>query len=299
MVASGSTTGSHHGWKETTVRGPGVSMRGERLKRTCLAWYDGRVRAMTGTRHDRSARFASTRWSVVLLCADDQEGTVQHQAALEEFCQIYWSPVHAFLLRRGHAPADAQDLAQSFFASLLERRSYAAADPAKGRFRTFLVTALKHFLADQHDRQQAAKRGGGFQFLALTPALVDAEPAAFTDAAAGKSSVEQLERFFDQQWAATLVERALSLLGEELVQEGRGKLFAALLPVLRPGSLPPPGQEELAASLQMPLATLRTHLHRLRRRYRSIVRAEVARTVAHSDDVEGELRHLIDILVER
>lgn len=257
------------------------------------------MKLTTGTGRERSVRFASTRWSVVLFCDADQQEALQGQGALEEFCQIYWAPVYAFLLRRGHAPADAQDLTQGFFTHLLHRPSFAGVDPAKGKFRTFLLTALQNFLADHHDRQRTVKRGGEFRLLALNGALLQTETDAFTDLSAGTPAADSLDRIFDQQWAVALAKRALSLLGEELAEEGKGKLFAALQPMLGLGEQLSARQEEVAQSLRMPLATLRTHLHRLRLRFRSILRAEVACTVARPEDVEGEMHHLFQILLDR
>ena len=253
------------------------------------------VTPSTGTRRERDVRFDSTRWSVVRLCAADLASSAQERQALGEFCQIYWPPVHAFLRRRGYPAADAQDLTQGFFAHLLTHRGYAAADPARGKFRTFLLVTLRNFLSDHHAREQAGKRGGAVQFLPLTDALEREEPAAFADQAADLRH----ERLFDQQWATALVGRALSILEEELAEEGKGKLFAALQPVLGLSSLPAPRQEQLAADLRMPVATLRTHLHRLRLRFRNVLREEVARTVATPQEVEEELRHLFQILVAR
>ncbi len=245
-------------------------------------------------RRTRNLRFDSTRWSVVRLCAADPARSAQERQALGEFCQIYWPPIHAFLLRRGYQPADAQDLTQSFFAHLLKHQAYAAADPAKGKFRTFLLVALRNFLADHHARERADKRGGAVQSVPLTTSLLREEPA-FVDQAADR----QHACWFDQQWAAALVERALSMLGAELAEEGKQRLFVALQPALGLSHLPAPRQEKLAADLQMPVATLRTHLHRLRLRFRSLLREEVARTVATSNEVEQELRHLFQILVAR
>lgn len=257
------------------------------------------VKLTVGTRRERSVRFASTRWSVVLLCAADQEEAAQGRGALGEFCRIYWAPVYASLLRRGYLPADAQDLTQGFFAHLLQRTSFAGVDPAKGKFRTFLLTALQNFLADHHDRQRTLKRGGEFRLLALSGTLVQNEPDAFIDPAGDAAAADSLDRVFDQQWAVALVKRALALLGEELAEEGKGKLFAALQPMLGLGEQPQSKQEEVAQSLRLPLATLRTHLHRLRLRFRSILRAEVACTVAQPEDVEAELHHLFQILLDR
>ena len=249
----------------------------------------------TDTRRERNVHFDSTRWSVVRLCAADPANSAQERRALDEFCQIYWPPIHAFLRRRGYPAVDAQDLTQSFFAHLLKHQAYAAADPARGKFRTFLLVSLQNFLADHHARERADKRGGAVQFLPLTTRLISEEPAAFVDQAADR----QHECWFDQQWAAALVERALSMLGAELAEEGKQTLFVALQPVLGLSRLPAPRQEKLAADLRMPVATLRTHLHRLRLRFRSLLREEVTRTVATPNEVEEELRHLFQILVAR
>ena len=234
----------------------------------------------------------------MLYCAGSRQDADGAERALEELCRIYWPPVYAFLRRGGHSPGDAQDLTQSFFAHLLQNQGYTSADPAKGKFRSFLLAALKNFLADHHAKAQTLKRGGGREFLPLTEELMQAESAAFVDASAAALPPDQRDELFDEHWAAALVQSALESLKAQAGEEGKAEIFAALYPLLGGWSATPtPHQAEVAARLGLPINTLRTHLHRLRARYRAALRAEVAQTVASPDEVEGELRHLFAVLV--
>ena len=214
-----------------------------------------------------------------------------------ELYQAYWPPLYSFVRRRGHGPADAQDLVQGFFVHLLEREAFARADPEKGKFRSFLLGALQRFLADAHDRARALKRGGGRPFVSWEEGRAEAEAqalAGWTHAAGNGGNEDQL---FEQRWAAALVVGALARLRAEPAgtDDGPAALFEALLPFVT-GRPPLPDQAELAARFHLPPATLRSHVHRLRQRFRQALRDEVARTVSTRAQVDEELQHLRRVL---
>lgn len=250
------------------------------------------MRAVPGTLQAGGAAFASTHWSLVQRCGEDGSRDVpgRSRTALEALCRAYWPPLYAFVRRRGHAAAEAQDLVQGFFAHLLASRAYERADPARGKFRTFLLGALKNFLANAHDHDRALKRGGDRSFVPLEENFVEAEAAVLaTEDGAGPGGPDDV---FEQRWAAALLTHAWATLRAEADAGGRGELLDALRPYVAGGTAPPPPQEEMAALLGMPHATFRTHVRRLRERFRQALRAEVARTLPAGGDVDEELRHL-------
>lgn len=208
------------------------------------------------------------------------------RAAMAELCQVYWPPLYSFLRRRGHSREKAEDLTQDFFVRLLERRSIRAADPARGRFRSFLLTALRRYVINEHERATAAKRGGPQPPLALD--FDDAERAYLL----GIRSDDTPERAFDRQWATLLIDRALNALRGEYENSGRTQLANALLPYLT--DLPP--YAEVGGRLGMKEGAVRTALHRLRRRFHAILRRQVADTVRKPEDVNEEMRELIRIV---
>lgn len=248
------------------------------------------MKAVPGTLQRGGAVFAPTRWSVVTL-ATRPSGLPEAQEALTEFCQGYWPPLYAFLRRRGYSPSDAQDLTQGFFAHLLAQNTLARADRARGRLRTFLLGALEHFLGDVADRLQALKRGGGRQFVPLHEHLAQAEALASVPGDVDATS------HYDRIWAASLVHRAHRRLRESFIEENKLPLFSALEPLVFGGSKPPEEQAEIAERLDMPLSTLRTSLHRLRRRYREVLRVEVADTLSDPTEVDDEMRYLYQVLL--
>ena len=215
-------------------------------------------------------------------------------AAIATLCRQYWPPLYAFARRRGHRFPDAQDLTQEFFGYLLEHRLYERADPAKGKFRSFLIAVFKRFLADAGKRETSQKRGGGREFVLLRSELDHVEAQCVYELAEDAAPDE--EHFFDQQWAETLVRNALASLDEAYAHEGKAELFKNLQPFLTGGEHLPT-QEELADRLRMPAATLRSHVTRLRARYRDTLRVEVARTVAREKDIDEELHYLCRILI--
>lgn len=231
--------------------------------------------------------FPETRWSLVLR--GGRSDTPQARNALEELCLAYWPPIYAFVRRAGHRPHDAEDLTQAFFARLLEKNWLAAADRSRGRFRSFLLTALKHFLANEWDRAQAEKRGGGAVFLTMDTALAE---SCLAGEAEGALTPEKL---FDRRWALTLLEQVLQRLRDEYRGEGKQDLFAELKPTLTEASREVP-YARLADRLQMSEGAVKVAVHRLRRRYRELIRALIAETVSRPEDVEDELRNLFAAL---
>jgi RNA polymerase sigma factor (sigma-70 family) len=233
----------------------------------------------------RESLFASTRWTVVREAADSQTSSRRALRALSELCQIYWRPVYLFLRRQGIAQHDAEDLTQGFFADLIENRAHARADPMKGRFRSFLLGTLKHFLAHARDRDRAQKRGGR---------LVRLDEAALSEAEthAVRSRNWSADGIFEREWAASLVRQALDRLAQEYELAGKGAVFEALKFHLGANATAPVPYQEMAKRLGRPAATLRVDVARLRARYRAILREEVSGTVIDPRDVDEELRHL-------
>jgi RNA polymerase sigma-70 factor (ECF subfamily) len=229
--------------------------------------------------------FHSTRWSLVLAAGAPDESRARE--ALEELCRAYWYPLYAFVRYRGHSPEEAEDLTQSFFTRIIEKRGLATADPEKGRFRSYLLGAMKNFLANEWHRARALKRGGGRTLLewdALAPeARFSLEPAQPSDPDAG----------FDRQWARETIDRALSKLREELDTRGKGEQFDALSGCLTGEE---PNRKETAARLGMTENAVKVAVHRLRHRYREILRAGVAETLSDPADVDAEMRHLVEAL---
>ncbi len=257
------------------------------------------MKLIPGTLQEGGARFSSTHWSLVVEAADVQSQVAE--GALADLCRRYWPPIYTFVRRRGHRACEAQDLTQAFFVHVLEKRLYARADPARGRFRTFLLAALKHFLADAQAREQALKRGGGCEFLPLSEELLAAESASFIapEMPLAAARTDGADRLFEARWAAALLGRALETLESAYTAEDRGTLFRALRPFLGGADAPPPDHRELATRLGLPVNTLRTHIHRLRGGYRAALRAEVADTVAAENEVQDELRHLLRVLMDQ
>jgi RNA polymerase sigma-70 factor (ECF subfamily) len=233
------------------------------------------------------APFPTTRWSRVLAAGD--RAAPEARDALAELCASYWYPVYAFIRRKGHAPESALDLTQGYFARLLESRTLAAADPARGRFRSFLYADCSHFLAHERERAGAARRGGGRALLSIDAR--DAEGRYRFEPAHEQTP----ERLFERDWALTLLEGVLGGLRREYERDGRGAVFEALKDVLTAGARTAP-QAELARRLGMTEPAVQVAVHRLRRRYREALRAAIAATVADEAEVEDELRDLFAAL---
>jgi len=244
------------------------------------------TRGTDRTEGDRPV-FATTRWSVVLRAGD--QGTHDAAKALESLCTTYWLPLYGYVRRQGFSPADAEDLTQAFFERLLERNDVGKADRMKGRFRSFLLTVLRHFLADELDRVQAWKRGGRIQWVQF-----DAQEA---EQWLEKMPVETVDPDLgmDRAWAQVLMRRVGERLRSEAVDAGRGALFDALGVI---GSGGPQGSmEEIGRRFQMSEGAVKLAAYRLRQRYRELIREEVAETVSDEAELEGELRHLHAVLV--
>jgi len=211
----------------------------------------------------------------------------QAAEALGKLCRTYWFPLYAHVRRQGHPTFDAQDLVQGFFARLLRGNFLENVGPQKGRFRSFLLAALNHFLSDEWDKARAEKRGGGQTFISLDEHHAEELYLAEPDSGA------PAEKIFDQRWALTLLAQAFARLREESTGGGKAREFDQLKVFLST----PTGDgayDAVAAELQMPVATVGVKVHRLRQRYGELIRAEIAHTVASLADIEEEMRHLFD-----
>jgi RNA polymerase sigma-70 factor (ECF subfamily) len=237
---------------------------------------------MSGPRGN--ARFATTRWTLVAAAGQRSDGASDR--ALAELCQVYWPPLYGYLRGRGHKPEEAQDLTQGFFACLLERRGLRLADPARGRFRAFLLTALKRYVINEHEHAVAVRRGGGSIILPL-----DFEEAERTYARDRRND-DTPERAFDRKWATIALDRAVRRLRDEHRHADKRAIAERLLPYLtEAGGLP--AYSEVAAQLGLTEPAVKVAVHRLRQRLGAILRLEVAETVATASDVDDEVRALI------
>jgi RNA polymerase sigma-70 factor (ECF subfamily) len=234
--------------------------------------------------------FATTHWSVVLKAGHSD--TTQARDALAKLCQTYWYPLYAYVRRRGHSVHDAQDLTQAFFTRLLERHWVGDAKQERGRFRTFLLTAMSRFLSDEWDKLRAQKRGGG---IPLLPLQLDTGETRYGNEPADNSTPEQ---YFERRWALTLLDTVLQRLRGEYEREGKGALFAALHPTLV-GDRELQPYAKLTAVLDMQEGAVKVAVHRLRKRYRQLLREEIAKTMAESEDIDEELRHLFAVVAGR
>jgi RNA polymerase sigma factor (sigma-70 family) len=242
----------------------------------------------------RSDVFPSTHWSVVFAAGRSEAEPQMAGAALAELCQGYWAPLYGFVRSRGHTVHDAQDLTQSFFAYVLEHKVYARADRQKGRFRSFLLASLKNFLADAADREQSLKRGGAQIFLPLHEEQAQEAESLFQT----HSGISNEDCLFDRSWAEALVATALERLSGDYRREAKEQLFKELRIFIAGGAEPPPTYAELTDRLGITESTLRSHVTRLRARYREALRTEVRRTVASEKQVDQELRELLHVLTE-
>ena len=235
-----------------------------------------------------AAQFGQTQWSVVLAAAGKRDLALAEQS-LEKLCRVYWLPLYTYIRRQGETPHDAQDLTQEFFARLLEKDFLGSVDQAKGRFRSFLLASLKHFLSNQRDRARAQKRGGG-----QTPLSLDFSNAE-TSLGFQPTDEQTPEKAFEKRWALTLLEQSLARLRKEYSDGGRRELFEQLKTTLTEGRGSVP-YAELSARLGISEASVKMAVHRLRQRYRAVLRAEIAETVARESEVEDELREVFRAL---
>lgn len=241
------------------------------------------------SRPRRAVEFATTRWSIVLRAGRGGERPSSARDALARLCGTYWFPLYAHVRRRGFSAHDAEDLTQEFFARLLEREAIARADPARGRFRAFILTALNHFLADAWHRERAAKRGGGGERLSLDLAEAETRFAGLVDPGAAP------DELFDREWALAVLRSVLAHLESEYAAAGRADVFAVLKPTLTGARAAQP-YAEMAAQLGRNENAVKVAVHRLRQRYRALLQAEIAETVGSDDDAKAELRVLLQAL---
>jgi RNA polymerase sigma-70 factor (ECF subfamily) len=229
-------------------------------------------------------QFVTTRWTVVLTAG--RSDTTQAQVALEKLCQTYWYPLYAYVRRQGYSPEDAQDLTQEFFARFIAKDYLGDVDRTKGKFRSFLLASLKHFLANEWDKARAQKRGGGQTIVSL-----DAETRYNLEPASEVSA----DKIYERRWALTLLDEVLKRLREEYEADGKGKLFDHLKVTLT-GERSTIPYAEIGAQLGMSEGAVKVAVHRLRQRYRDVLRAEIAETVDGSEAVEEEIRALFAAL---
>jgi RNA polymerase sigma-70 factor (ECF subfamily) len=229
-----------------------------------------------------------TRWTVVLAAAGEQSGT-QRRRALEELAQIYWFPLYAYIRRQGHNAPEAEDLTQEFFTRLLEKKSLTAVDRDKGKFRSFLLASVKNFLANEWDKSQSQKRGGGQPLVALD--AMDAETRYALEPADDLTP----ERLFERRWALALLDQVMARLRQEYLDRDIGQVFEVLKGCLGAAARTQ-DKAELARRLGMSEGATRVAVHRLRKRYRELLRDEISQTVAAAELVDEEIRHLLDFL---
>jgi RNA polymerase sigma factor (sigma-70 family) len=227
--------------------------------------------------------FATTHWTVVLAAGRQRSPQAAH--ALEELCRTYWFPLYAYVRRHGRSKEDAEDLTQAFFARLLEKNPLAGLDNEKGKFRAFLLASLKHFLANEYDKAQTQKRGGGGVPLSLDWQTADTQ---FQIAATNEPSPDKA---FDREWALALLAKVIQRLQEECAADGKAKLFEQLKAFLMAGKAES-AQREVAAALGMEEGAVRVAVHRLRKHYRQLLRDEIANTLADAAMVDEEMRSL-------
>jgi DNA-directed RNA polymerase specialized sigma24 family protein len=239
---------------------------------------------VTGTAFT-AARFDSTRWSMV--AAAQSRDTPDGEAALAELCSRYWRPLFSYVRRCGYSTEDAQDLTQAWFARLLDKNFLVQADAERGKFRSFLLASLKHFLANEWDRSKTVKRGGGVEFFSI-------DDMGDLPLAAAALNPEQV---YERACAIVLLDRSTARLASEFAAAGKGELFEALKAFLSGDQ--GTHHRDIAASLQMSEGAVRVAVHRMRDRFRAIVRTEIAQTVANPADAEAideELRYLLTVL---
>ena len=236
----------------------------------------------TGIVPARRQAFVTTHWSVVLTAA--RSDTTHARDALAKLCQTYWHPLYAYVRRRGYSPEDAEDLTQGFFAALLERKAVTTVGPDKGQFRSFLLASLNHFLSDEWDKARAQKRGGG--------KLVSFDTQT-AETWLGQVPSQNLtpEKAFELRWAITLLEQVYRKLEDEHRRQGKAEVFDTLRTTLAgPGEAAP--YAEMGRRLGMNEGAVKVAVHRLRQRYRALLRETIAETVATDSEVEEELRYL-------
>jgi RNA polymerase sigma-70 factor (ECF subfamily) len=232
-----------------------------------------------------NARFTTTHWSVVLAAGSAEKA----QLALERLCRTYWYPLYAYLRRCGYAAHDAEDLVQGFFCRVLESQGFRNATPERGRFRSFLLAALSHFVSNEWKREHRIKRGGGFVFI---PIQTDSAEKRY-----GAEPAHELtpEKIFNRRWALTVIEQSLAQIRKEYASGGKVDLFEELK-IYITGEQGTPAYAELALRLSMSEDALKMAVSRLRKKYREVIRAEIAQTLDNNADIEDELHELLQAL---
>ena len=234
--------------------------------------------------------FTTTRWTLVM--AAGREPTSGAREALSQLCELYWPPLYAYARRRGYSVDEAQDLTQAFFARFLEKRDVRAVDPQRGRFRSFLLGSFKHFLANEYDREHAKKRGGGQIFLALEVETAEARYAA------EPADTLTPEAIFERQWALGVLDRVLATLGVEAAKSGKEVMFEHVKGVLGGDKAEGGGYADIARALGTTEGAIGVTVHRLRRRFRTLLRAEIMATVSDDSDVDDEIRYLMAVVAK-
>jgi len=236
----------------------------------------------------QSPQFHTTRWSMVVRAGNDN---AQGRRALAELCQLYWYPLYAFLRRQGSNEENAKDLTQGFFTRLIEKADLATVETDRGRFRSYLMASLKHFAANEWDKEQALKRGGGEAILSLDMDLADAEDRYRLEPA----DTTTPERLFERRWALTLLETVLARLEQEMLARGHQQRFQHLKVFLE-GDGTGPSYEDIAADLSITAGAVKVNVHRMRSRFRELLRQEVSHTLEDPDGTDDELQHLLTAL---
>ncbi|MBN1806972.1 MAG: hypothetical protein JW837_17120 [Sedimentisphaerales bacterium] len=234
-----------------------------------------------------AGRFATTHWSVVLQAGRPK--APGYQEALQTLCRIYWFPLYVYLRRQGYDNQQAEDYTQAFFCRILEKKVLGMADSRRGKFRSFLLSTLKHFLSDEYDRASAQKRGGGRRILSID--FKGAENQYNLEPADNLSP----EKLFDKSWALTVLDRTMSRLKEEMVSQNKESLFEHLKIYLTAGKGSIPYCDR-AVEMNMTEGNVKTAVHRLRRRYRKLLRDEIAQTVTADDQIDEEIDDLFNAL---
>ena len=233
-------------------------------------------------------QFATTRWSLVDAAKLNEESQTFARNALEALCRTYWYPLYVFVRSRGYSPHDAQDLTQTFFIKIIETDGFSSADRKKGRFRSYLLGAMKHFLANEWHRAQTQKRGGRAKFIEWDALDLEARYAGTSNQS------DNPEHLFDREWALETIAEAMKTLHGEMTKAGNSEQFEALKGSLTGEDEPP--RKEIAALLNMSEGAVKVAVHRLRQRFGKLLRDAIAETVSNEEDLKDEMRYLVAVL---
>jgi RNA polymerase sigma-70 factor (ECF subfamily) len=248
-----------------------------------------------GTIDQRVEPFAATQWSVILAAGRSKFDAESSRTALAQLCESYWPALYTYARAHGYSVHDAQDLTQGFFASLIGQQIYKRADRRNGKFRSFLLASFKNYLCNAHDHAHALKRGGGQEFVSLDDEKARNAESLFRTRSTPALAIP-VEALFDRTWAETLVSTAMERIAATYKAQGKDRLFDELKAFLAVGGGPLPSSAELSLRMRIAESTLRSHVTRLRERYREVLRSEVRRTVASEMEVDVELRELLRVL---